>query len=59
MLGYNTAKAKGKSLYSSLSRHDEGPQSLKEWWEEVIIIAILALAGGTIAWLLFFKTYGG
>ena len=52
MLGYNTAKAKGKSLYSSLSRHDEGPQDLKEWWEEVIIITVLVIIGTGLAYLI-------
>ena len=51
MLGYNKAKARGKSLYSSLDPYEEGPSDLREWWDNVIIIVVLAIAGSAILWL--------
>jgi hypothetical protein len=51
MLGYKTAREKGKKLYSSLDPYETGPQSTKEWWEDVIIIIVLAVAASALIWL--------
>ena len=51
MLGYKTAREKGKKLYSSLDPYETGPHNLQEWWDDVIIIIVLAAAAGAILWL--------